>query len=378
MICRQCSRSRLEEESPLRILQRYLLREMSVNFIGVTLVMFAILFVNQVGVVLARAAQLQYQSGFVLELIAFGAAQNVAILLPIGLLLGIVLAFGRLYHDSEMAAAQACGVGVGRVAAAVWLLALPVTALIALLNFELAPRAAAAEANMRNEALRAGVTAPLAPGKFRSFNGGRIVVYARAADAGGDLHDVFVKRSDGLAIETTVARRAHYTFSGDGQSEAITLYDGQRLEGVPGSNRYRMLRFAEQLIPIHTPDTGPRAPRVDEMSTEQLLASHDPKLRAELQWRVGLPVLTVVLTIMAVPLGRLRPRQGRYAHVWIAVLVFALYANLALAGRTWLEHGRTPAGLGLWWVHGLFLLVSLAVLSAPRLRRLARARRCAA
>ncbi len=362
----------------MRILQRYLLREMSVNFIGVTLVMFAILFVNQVGVVLARAAQLQYQSGFVLELIAFGAAQNVAILLPIGLLLGIVLAFGRLYHDSEMAAAQACGVGVGRVAAAVWLLALPVTALIALLNFELAPRAAAAEANMRNEALRAGVTAPLAPGKFRSFNGGRIVVYARAADAGGDLHDVFVKRSDGLAIETTVARRAHYTFSGDGQSEAITLYDGQRLEGVPGSNRYRMLRFAEQLIPIHTPDTGPRAPRVDEMSTEQLLASHDPKLRAELQWRVGLPVLTVVLTIMAVPLGRLRPRQGRYAHVWIAVLVFALYANLALAGRTWLEHGRTPAGLGLWWVHGLFLLVSLAVLSAPRLRRLARARRCAA
>ena len=72
----------------LRILQRYLLREMTVNFVGVTLVLFAILFVNQVGSVLARAAQLQYQSGFVLELIGLGAAQNVAILLPIGLLLG--------------------------------------------------------------------------------------------------------------------------------------------------------------------------------------------------------------------------------------------------------------------------------------------------
>jgi lipopolysaccharide export LptBFGC system permease protein LptF len=78
----------------LRILQRYMLREMTVNFIGVTVVLFAILFVNQVGAVLARAAQLQYQSGFVLELIGLGAAQNVAILLPIGLLLGIVLAFG--------------------------------------------------------------------------------------------------------------------------------------------------------------------------------------------------------------------------------------------------------------------------------------------
>jgi lipopolysaccharide export system permease protein len=356
----------------LQILQRYLLREMTVNFLAVTVVMFAILFVNQVGVVLARAAQLQYQSGFVLELIGLGAAQNVAILLPIGLLLGIVLAFGRLYHDSEMVAAQACGVGVGRVAAAVWLLALPVTLLIALLNFELAPRAAVAEVAMRDEALRAGISAPIAPGRFRSFAGGRVVVYARGADLNGDLSDVFVKRSDGLAIETTVARRAHYTFSGDGQNEAIMLFDGQRLEGVPGSDRYRIMRFAEQLIPIRTPETERRAPRVDEMTTDELIASHDPKLRAELQWRVGLPIMTVVLTLLAVPLGRLRPREGRYARVWIAVLVFALYANLALAGRTWLEKGQVPLALGLWWVHGLFLLGTLAALWLPTLRRVLR------
>ena len=243
----------------MRILQRYLLREMTVNFLGVTLVLFAILFVNQVGAVLARAAQLQYQSGFVLELIGLGAAQNVALLLPIGLLLGIVLAFGRLYHDSEMAAAQSCGVGVGGVAAAVWVLALPITALITLINFELAPRAAAAEAAMRDEALRASVTAPLAPGKFRSFAGGRIVVYARAADANGDLTGVFVKRSNGAVLETTVASRAHYTRSSDGQSETITLYDGQRLEGVPGSTRYRIMRFDEQIIPIRTPDSSRQA-----------------------------------------------------------------------------------------------------------------------
>jgi lipopolysaccharide export system permease protein len=358
----------------LQILQRYLLREMTVNFLGVTLVLFAILFINQVGTVLARAAQLQYQSGFVLELIGLGAAQNFALLLPIGLLLGIVLAFGRLYHDSEMAAAQACGVGVGRVAAAVWLLALPITALIVLINFELAPRAAAAEAAMRDEALRASVTAPLAPGKFRSFAGGRIVIYARAAAPNGDLAGVFVKRSDGLRIETTVASRAHYSLSSDGLSETITLYDGQRLEGIPGDTRYRIMRFDEQLIPIRTPENAQRSQRVDEISTAQLLESSDPKLRAEFQWRLGLPIMTLVLTAMAVPLGRLRPRQGRYAHVWIAVLVFALYANIALAGRTWLARGRTPQELGLWWVHGLFLLGAVGAFMLPKLKRSWRAR----
>jgi lipopolysaccharide export system permease protein len=377
MVAWKCSRSEALDEGLLRILQRYILREMIVNFFGVTVVLFAILFVNQVGAVLARAAQLQYQSGFVLELIGLGAAQNVAILLPIGLLLGIVLAFGRLYHDSEMAAAQACGVGVARVAVAVWLLALPVTALILLLNFELAPRAAAAEAAMREEALRASVTAPLAPGNFRSFAGGRIVVYARTADPNGDLAGVFVKRSNGAIVETTVARRAHYAVSSDGQSETITLYEGQRLEGIPGSTRYRIMRFEQQLIPIRTPDSGRRAQRLDELSSAQLFGSDNPRLQGELQWRMGLPIMTLVLTVLAVPLGRLHPRQGRYAHVWIAVLVFALYSNLALAARTWLEHGKIAPRLGLWWVHGLFLLGTLAVLAWPKLQRLWRARQAA-
>lgn len=358
----------------MRILQRYLLREMSVNFLAVTLVAVALLLVNVVGSVLARAAQLQYQKGFVLELIGLGAAQEVAILLPFGLLLGIVLAFGRLYHDSEMAAAQACGVGVGRVAVAVWLLALPVTILIAWLNFDLAPRAAAAEVAMRNEALRAALTAAPEAGKFRSFSGGRIVVYARSTNLGGDLTDVFVKRTEGAILETTVARRAHYTVSNDGENVTITLYDGERVEGTPGSNRYRIMRFGEQLIPLRTPEAAARAPRADEMRTAALFQSRDPKLRAELQWRLGLPLMTLVLTALAVPLGRLRPRQGRYAHVWVAVLIFALYANLALAGRTWLERGVVPSAFGLWWVHGLFLMLSLLAIMWPPLQRRLRAR----
>jgi len=370
----KCSRSRLEDEGPLRILQRYMLWEMTVNFLGVTFIALALLLVNQVGTVLARAAQLQYQRGFVLELIGLSAAQNVAILLPFGLMIGIVLAFGRLYHDSEMAAAQACGVGVARVAAAVWLLALPVTGLIAWLNFDLSPRAAAAEAGLRNEAIRAGINAPLEPGKFRSFSGGHIVVYARAAARNGDLTDVFVKRSEGLSVETTVARRAHYSGSGDGLAETITLYDGERIEGAPGTNRFRIMRFEQQLIPVQTPETGTRAPRVSELGTMALVASRDVKLQAELQWRLGLPVMALVLTALAVPLGRLRPRQGRYAHIWIAVLVFAVYANLALAARTWLEHGVVPAAFGLWWVHGLFFAMSLAAILGPGMLRAHRAR----
>jgi len=359
----------------LRILQRYLLREMTVDFIAVTAVTFAILLVYEVGTVLARAAQLEYQKEFVLELIALDSAQNVAILLPVGFLLGIVLAFGRLYHDSEMTAAQACGVGVVRVAAAVWLLALPVAMLVLWLNFYLAPRAALAEQNLRSAVLRAGILAPLQPGKFRSLGDGRIVIYARAQLPDGDLTDVFVDRNEGQLIETTVARRAHYMVSSDGETETVTLYDGERIEGAPGGNRYRIMRFDEQIVPIRTPQSAAPAPRIDEMSTEQLLAGRTPALQAELQWRLGLPIMTLVFAVLGIPLGRLKPRQGRYAHVWLAILAIGFYAILAQAGRSWIERRVVPTNLGLWWLHGLFLAVSVGALLQPIIARRMRAGR---
>ncbi|HLK71313.1 MAG TPA: LPS export ABC transporter permease LptF [Steroidobacteraceae bacterium] len=357
----------------MRILQRYLLWEMTINFLGVTVVASAVMIVNTIGDVLARAAQLQYQRAFVLKLIALGAAQNFSLLLPVGLLLGVVLAFGRLYHDSEMAAAQAAGAGTARVSTAVWLLALPVCALVIWLNFYLGPRAARAEESLRNEALRAGILAPLEPGRFRSFGGGRVVVYARAALPDGDLTDVFVDRSEGEMVDTTTARRAHYSITDKG--ETITLYDGERVEGTPGTRRYRIMRFARQMIPFNAPQSSAPDTRVDEMSTSQLVGTHNPRLQAELQWRIGLPVMTLVFAVLGVPLGRLKPRKGRYAHVWLAVVAFAFYAVLAQAGRSWIERRQVPAALGLWWVHGLFLALSIGGLMQPAIVRALHARR---
>jgi len=161
------------------ILGRYILREVVAAWLLVTAVLLIILVANQVVGVLERAAANQFPQSVVLELIGLGALQNLSVLLPIGLLLGVVLAFGRLYHDSEMAAAFACGVGPATVYAPVALLAVVVSAGLAWLTLALAPQAMARALNLRSEALRAGQFAPIAPGKFRSFGGGTAVVYAQ-------------------------------------------------------------------------------------------------------------------------------------------------------------------------------------------------------
>jgi len=51
---------------------------------------------------------------------------------------------------------------------------------------------------------------------------------------------------------------------------------------------------------------------IEAQPTQDLIGSTDPDKRAELHWRIALPTMCLVLTLIAVPLSRLRPRQGRY------------------------------------------------------------------
>jgi len=57
---------------------------------------------------------------------------------------------------------------------------------------------------------------------------------------------------------------------------------------------------------------------LEARSTASLLDSRDASERAELHSRIAMPLMCAVLALLAVPLARLKPRQGRYARVWLA------------------------------------------------------------
>ena len=68
-----------------------------------------------------------------------------------------------------------------------------------------------------------------------------------------------------------------------------------------------------------------------------------------------------VLGVIAVPLSYTSPRQGRYARMFSAMLIFLIYSNFLNVARSWLEKGQVPPALGLWWVHGVMLLVAVVL-----------------
>ncbi|MEJ1966593.1 MAG: LPS export ABC transporter permease LptF [Gammaproteobacteria bacterium] len=355
-----------------RILDRYILREVFLSWLAVTAVLLVILLTYQVTRVLERAAENQYPQSVVLELIWLSAVQNLPIIMPVGLLLGVVLAFGRLYHDSEMAAALACGVGPSVMYWPAAIIAGLVTVVMAALTLFIAPHSFARVLSVRSAAVQQGQFAPIAPGRFRTFGGADVVVYAEKVEDDGTLINVFVERDRGGRVEVTLAQRARHVVSANGMAHTITLYDGERFEGVPGSPKFRIMRFPEGTIPVEVPKPSDSVVRLESVTTRNLLKGRTKEDLAELHWRIAMPLMCIVLTIVALPLSRLRPREGRYSRVAIAILFYFVYVNFISAAKVWIARGSMPEWLGLWWVHVGVLGLAWLIVSGPRW--LARAR----
>jgi lipopolysaccharide export system permease protein len=169
------------------------------------------------------------------------------------------------------------------------------------------------------------------------------------------------KADPGNKLEIWVASRAEQR--GVGQAEqTFVLYDGYRYEGTPGGGEFRIIRFSEGGIPIPLGSFAGARQKAGMKTTAELLASSQREDIAELQWRIATPVSALILMLMAVPLARLRPRQGRFGKIGIAILVYFLYSRLMVSGKTWIETDTVPAWTGLWWVHGVALAAAIWML----------------
>ena len=199
--------------------QRYVLREVVQTWLAVTGVLVAILVSNQLSRVLGQAAGNQYGRRVVFDLIALGAIMNLSVIVPVGLLLAVVLTLGRLYHDSEMAALQACGFGPARLLAPLFCFAGAIAVGLAWLVFVQVPQADSQVQLLRQSAIKEAQFGQLDAGRFRSFSGGDAVFYAERVDAEGVLHNVFVQREIGRAHRTG-ARRYRHLFQGGAQRHA--------------------------------------------------------------------------------------------------------------------------------------------------------------
>ncbi|MEM9402920.1 MAG: LPS export ABC transporter permease LptF [Pseudomonadota bacterium] len=347
-----------------RILDRYILREVAATWFAVTGVLLVILLTNQFARVLGDVAKGKLPKTAAFEVFGLSALQYLNVLVPIGAFLAIMLALGRLYRDSEMPAMMACRVGLRGIYRPLTFLMIPLTLLVAWVAIDLGPKSLLTVDRIGAEARREADLASIEPGRFTVFGPDNAVVYGETVSEDGVMQGVFMQRSvDGEVIEVVIAERGEQVESEDPDVRLLVLSNGRRYEGVPGTPRFRVVEFAEHGIPYRLPGLEAPKPKPRAVPMQALIESDDPELRAELHWRIGIPIATIVLAILAVPLSKTQPRSGRYGRLAVGLLVFIIYFNMLNAAKTWIERGELSADVGLWWVHALVLLLALSLLS---------------
>jgi lipopolysaccharide export system permease protein len=340
------------------LIGRYIFREAFGSWLMVLTVLFLIFMTNQLADILGDAAANRLPRDAVLAIFGLTALRYLTLLTPITLFLGVTLALARLNRDGEMAALAACGVGAGRLLVPVGALTVLLAAALAWLAFVSTPAASQRIEEIRFRAQQNVELAAIEPGKFLSPDSGDTVLYAREV-VGDELHDVFLETQRGERVVVILAARGRRVIDAATGEQSFVLYDGRRYEGIPGEGEFLVVEFDEHGIPIRPDDEEELVTAVAAKSTSELLSSRAPADRAELHWRISLPLSLFVLGVLAIPLSRTAPRDGRYARLGTALFIYLIYTNLLSIGRVWVERGFVSDAVGLWWVHGLVALIAV-------------------
>ena len=353
---------------------RYLTRDVLTHMVAVSFVLLVIIISGRFVKYLAEAAVGDLAADILLPVMLYRLPGFLELIIPLGLFIGILMSYGRLYVESEMVVLTACGVSPSRLAAYTLAPALVVMVVVAALSLVITPLGAArSEALLKDPESSQGLNA-MAAGRFQTRRSNNTTTYAQAISADGVMRSVFLSqrsREDDATIRmtVTVAEEGEVLFDPETGARYLELRNGYRYDGYPGDLDYQVVSFDRfgELIP--EPEGGIRtADPVDGRPTQKLLASDNPEDQAALQWRLSIPIMVPIVALMAMCLSRTDHRRGRYVKMAPAFLIYLAYLMLLANARSKIEEGEAVAG-GMLWVHLLFLSVALAMLYGPTLLR---------
>lgn len=344
------------------ILHRYLFREVLQVFAAVLAVLLLVYVSNRFVRYLAQAASGYISNDLIAELMLLKLAENLAILVPLALYLAVLLALGRMYRDSEVIAMSAGGIGVRRLAHALSWFAGGFALVVGVLSLYISPQAAQLQQTLFEQAKGKAQIAGIQPGRFREFGAGERVVYVESITADGEsMRNVFVEVRRPTGRDLLVAERAYPLVSGGDGERFMILENGHRYTGEPGDLDFVITRFERHAVRLEQ-QAGPGFRRLEATPSIDLLRERGARNLAELQWRLSLPVSVLLLVLMAVPLARTSPRQGRYAKLVTAFVLYFLYNNAIGIARKLVEREDLAAAVGVWPVHAVFGTAAVALL----------------
>lgn len=355
------------------IIKRYLTREVVTAMSAVTFVLVIAFLCQQIVRYLNYAAIGKIPTSVLLQLVSFEIPYLLALLLPLGLYFGILLAYGRLYADQEMAILQMSGFGNRRLLRLTAKIAAAIALLILILMMWVNPWISAKRQQvMTSDEATLHLIQTLIPGRLQPSPDGRHVMYVESMSRDRTrAQNVFMAQEkdnpgnpDQPSWMLVFAGQGYQMKDKSSQETFFVTTDGYRYEGTVGQNDYKIIQFKKYAVRIPQNDMQVTHQEDESLSISQLWDDYaNPKRAAEFQWRFSFSISAFLLALLAVTMSAIRPRQGRYMRLLPAGLIYIVYVNLLFVARHWVELGAIPIMLGMWWVHGLVLILFLLLFS---------------
>lgn len=286
------------------------------------------------------------------------------LLLPISFFLGIVFAFGRLYKDHEISVMNACGMGYWQFYKSILLVILPVFILNAFtsvwLNSSVQRSAQSIVSNSKNIHEFNQVKA----GQFNQSKSGAHVFFMESISEDKQvLHNVIISQSTEKTRALETAKSGRHKIDEITGDLFLVVGPGERTELELGKKNVKVIQFKQHgiLIAKKVVSDSYRI-REREKPPALLWRSTELKDKVELMWRISIPLVLIVLALLAVPLSYVAPRKGQFGKIGYALLVYIAYFNLMAFGRSQLEQGNIPLMLNFWWIHLIFIGLTIILL----------------
>ncbi len=326
---------------------------------AVLLVLLLIFMGRYFALFLSYAVDGDITASVVIDLLLLRTMSALNMMLPFALYIAVLVSFGRMYKDNEMTALAASGVSIHRIAYSIMGLGLFFAVVVAVISLWISPWSDDKRRTVEVEAGKASIVESLSPGQFNQFSKRKDAVFyvGAIAEDRKSFENVFLQleldgKSDVYSANSGYIHRDEET--GD---RYLVLVDGFRYLGNPGDQDFLMQEFEKNAIRLALPKFGNQTRQKHATPTLDLIKQGKPKDMAELQWRVSLPVSTLLLAVLGLLISRTSPRQGRFAKLFVAILVYVIYNNLMSIARSWIEQNKIPVELGIWWVHLVLIFI---------------------
>ena len=330
---------------------------------GATLVVLLTIVITMLLVrTLSLAASDIVEPKDVVLVLGYTTLGQLATILSLSLFVTIVVTFGRMYRDSEMAIWFASGLELARFVRPVLYTFWPVLLVICLLLAFAWPWVNRNSSELRDRYAQRSDLARVAPGVFQSSSDGRRVFFVeRDPSDEVSVRNVFaLSRKDDT--ESVVSARAG-RIDVEGDERYVVLESGQRsdVNAATGETTLAGFESYRALVDIHALRRAQELP-AKTIDTAALMRDPTPRNQGELTWRFGLMLAAMNLLLLGIGLAHVNTRRPSSLNLVLALLGSLAYFNSVNLTQNWVANGRFGMVPSLLALHGGVFLAALALL----------------